>query len=62
MIVYRSFAEYNREQQISTKVQNSEEECLITDTNDLNDGRFFDPRTKQSFMYVYFILIFYLII
>ncbi len=50
----RAFAEYNRDQYIPTKIQNSEENCLITDANDLNDGRFFDPRTKQSFKYIYF--------
>jgi capping protein alpha len=51
---YRAFADYNREQCIPTKIQNSEEECLITEANDLSDGRFYDPRTKQSFKYVHF--------
>lgn len=44
-----SFAEYSRDQLVSVKIDNSEQECLITDANDLKDGRFFDPRSKQSF-------------
>lgn len=48
----RAFAEYNRDQYIPTKVPGSEEECLITDANDLGDNRFYDPRTHQSFKYV----------
>jgi len=50
--LFRAFAEYNRDQYIPTKVQGAEEECLITDANDLGDGRFYDPRTRQSFKYV----------
>ncbi len=59
---FRAFADYNRDQYIPTKIQNSEEECLITDANDLGDNRFYDPRTKQSFKYIDFLLSkFYLI-
>lgn len=47
--IFRAFAEYNRDQYTPIKVQGSEEECLITDANDLGDGRFYDPRTRQSF-------------
>jgi len=54
--LYRSIPEYNRNQYIPTKIENSKDQCLITDANDLNDGRFYDPRTKQSFKYVYFII------
>lgn len=53
MLLYRAFAEYNRDQCIATKIENSEKACLITDGNDLNDGRFYDPRTKQSFKYIF---------
>ncbi|CAF1341717.1 unnamed protein product, partial [Rotaria sordida] len=49
--VSKAFAEYNRDQYIATKVQGAEEECLITDANDLGDGRFYDPRTRQSFKF-----------
>ena len=51
--VFRAFAEYNRDQCIPTKIENSDKICLITDANDLNDGRFYDPRSKQSFKYLY---------
>ena len=50
---FRAFAEYNRDQYIPTKVQGVDEECLITDANDLGDNRFYDPRTRQSFKYVF---------
>lgn len=53
MFCFRAFAEYNRDQCIATKIENSDKECLITDGNDLNDGRFYDPRTKQSFKYTF---------
>lgn len=47
----QSFADYNRNQLVSVKIDDSEHECLITDANDLKDGRFFDPRSKQSFRF-----------
>ncbi|CAF1456173.1 unnamed protein product [Rotaria sp. Silwood1] len=49
--VSQAFAEYNRDQYIPTKVQNSEYKCLITDANDLDTGRFYDPRTRQTFKF-----------
>lgn len=49
--VSKAFAEYNRDQYIPIKVQGTDEECLLTDSNDLADGRFFDPRTRQSFKF-----------
>lgn len=49
--VSKAFAEYNRDQYIPTKVPGVEEECLITDANDLGDGRFYDPRSHQSFKF-----------
>lgn len=49
--VSKAFAEYNRDQYIPTKIQGSDEECLVTDANDLGDGRFYDPRTRQSFKF-----------
>ncbi|CAF4524901.1 unnamed protein product, partial [Rotaria magnacalcarata] len=39
------------DQYIPSKVQGAEEECLITEANDLGDGRFYDPRTRQSFKF-----------
>ncbi len=55
---FRAFAEYNRDQYIPTKVPGAEEECLITDANDLGDSRFYDPRTRQTFKYMKFFEIF----
>lgn len=49
--VSKAFAEYNRDQFIPTKVPGIDEECLITDANDLGDGRFYDPRSHQSFKF-----------
>ena len=46
---FSSFAEYNRDQYIPAKILNSDYKCLITNVNDLGDGRFYDPRTRQSF-------------
>ncbi|CAF0780044.1 unnamed protein product [Didymodactylos carnosus] len=49
--VSKAFAEYNKDQYIPTKIQNSDEECLITEVTDQGDGRFFDPRTRQTFKF-----------
>ena len=42
---------YNKDQLTPVKLPNSSIPSLITEHNDLGGGRFFDPRSKQSFKY-----------
>uniref|UniRef100_A0A914EIH6 F-actin-capping protein subunit alpha n=1 Tax=Acrobeloides nanus TaxID=290746 RepID=A0A914EIH6_9BILA len=42
-------AQYNKEQYIPVKIDGTE--TLITQYNELPDGRFFDPKTKKVFRY-----------
>jgi capping protein alpha len=48
----RIHAKYNQDQFIQCELDGlSTEPCLITEYNELPDGRYYDPRTKQSFKY-----------
>ncbi len=45
-------AKYNQDQFIQCELDGiNAEPCLITEYNELNDGRYYDPRTKQSFKF-----------
>lgn len=44
-----AFAQYNKDQLTPVRVDQSELAAVISEFNDLGGGRFYDPRTKQSF-------------
>jgi len=46
-----AFSQYNKDQLTPARVEGSDYPCLITDFNDLGDGRFGDPRARRSFKY-----------
>nr|CAG4640995.1 EOG090X08VX [Eulimnadia texana] len=46
-----AFALYNKDQLTPVKLSNSEIPSLVTEHNDLGNGRYFDPRSRQSFRY-----------
>ncbi|XP_070396213.1 F-actin-capping protein subunit alpha [Dermacentor albipictus] len=46
-----AFAQYNKDQLTPVEIEGSEHKALVTHYNDLGEGRFYDPRTRQSFRY-----------
>ena len=50
-LIFRAFSQYNKDQLTPVRIGNADQHCLVTEYNDLGGGRFFDPRSKQSFKY-----------
>ncbi|TRY70873.1 hypothetical protein TCAL_02900 [Tigriopus californicus] len=46
-----AFSQYNKDQLTPVSIDGSDFACVISDFNDLGQGRFGDPRTRQSFRY-----------
>ncbi|KAH8372056.1 hypothetical protein KR093_009818 [Drosophila rubida] len=46
-----AFSQYNKDQLTPVRVEGSEHNAIISEYNDLGNGRFYDPRTKQAFKY-----------
>lgn len=46
-----AFAQYNKDQLTPVRVDQTELAAVISEFNDLGGGRFYDPRTRQSFRY-----------
>lgn len=44
-------ARYNQDQFVQCEVEGSIEPCIITEFNELPNGKYYDPRTKQSFKF-----------
>ena len=46
-----AFALYNKDQLTPVKLANASIPSLVTEHNDSGGGRFFDPRSRQTFKY-----------
>lgn len=46
-----AFAQYNKDQLTPVRIDQTELPAVISEFNDLGGGRFYDPRTRQSFRY-----------
>ncbi|XP_034479847.1 F-actin-capping protein subunit alpha [Drosophila innubila] len=46
-----AFSQYNKDQLTPVRVEGSEHNAIISEYNDLGNGRFYDPRTQKSFKY-----------
>jgi len=46
-----AFSQYNKDQLMPVKLGEADLKGLVTDHNELGEGRFSDPRSKQSFKY-----------
>lgn len=44
-------ARYNQDQFVQCDIEGSTEPCIITEFNELPNGRYYDPRTKVSFKF-----------
>ena len=42
---------YNQDQFVQCEIEGSTENCIITEFNELPNGRYYDPRTKTSFKF-----------
>ena len=42
---------YNQDQFVQAEIDGSNDACLITEFNEMPDGRYYDPRTRKSFKF-----------